>query len=263
MLFMISPLTSLQVTFFLHASPHLTGGPLKWCIMVLILGACCSLLPTVCYCDICFNFQTVHTTISLLPSLFLPPEFWGWWLKAITESNASCYNHLIPKVATADFFCLTQAVCFIHLLNRIAKYTWYTFCHIPFLYTPIFLLLPQRLLALSVPCSIILIHALGTYTLNSFTSTIRTHSWSFNEPLCIPFSCPWPMGKYKSFQFVLASQLHSTSCLYFISLCLIMLKIYTCSVALKHITWPKLFRWTSPTGLKIQNQRPFIFWNSL
>lgn len=89
----------------------------------------------------------------------------------MTESNhwvkCSYYSHQIPITPIADFLSLPQAgiasLSLFVLLNTIATYIWYTFCHVSFLSTPISLLLPKRLVALLVPCSIILIDSLGTY----------------------------------------------------------------------------------------------------
>lgn len=130
----------------------------------------------------------------------------------MTESNhqvkCSYYSHQIPITPTADFLSLPQAgiaslsLFVLHSYSTPLLPIWYTFCHVSFLSTPISLLLPQRLVALPVPCSIILIYSLGTYAINSSTPAFHTHSWNFNGPLCIQFSWPWSVGKFKSLKLV-------------------------------------------------------------
>lgn len=148
----------------------------------------------------------------------------------MTESNhqvkCSYYSHQIPITPTADFLSLPQAgiaslsLFVLHSYSTPLLPIWYTFCHVSFLSTPISLLLPQRLVALPVPCSIILIYSLGTYAINSSTPAFHTHSWNFNGPLCIQFSWPWSVGKFKSLKLVFFPASSIPPLVYFLSLCL-------------------------------------------
>lgn len=115
-----------------------------------------------------------------------------WWhtnisvfrvLKVMTGSNhqvkCSYYSHQIPMTGIADFLCLPQAgiaslsLFVLHLyLTRLLSIFDTHFCHISFLSTPISLLLPQRLVALWVPCSTSLIYALGTYAITYILETL-------------------------------------------------------------------------------------------
>lgn len=180
----------------------------------------------------------------------------------MTGSNhrvkCSYYSHQIPITGIADFLCLPQAgiaspslfVLHSYLTQLLNKYIWHIFlsCFLSFHSN----ISPSPPKACCPPSSLFHYFVICPWHL------CCPDSWNFSG--LFAFSFPdLGLGKFKSLKFFLVGQLHSTSCLLSFLMSNACSTNYSCSVALK---WPKSFHWTSPTDLRTQSQRPFIFLNS-